>query len=164
MHMTRETSGPGEARDDHQGIRVRPARDADAEELARLSGELGYPVEAAEMRQRLAALEARADHAVFVAERERPDEGMLGWIHVGCVILLESGESAEILGLVVDPGSRRSGTGRKLVAAAEAWGRARGLARIVVRSNAVREESHRFYPAIGYSLAKTQRVYTKPLG
>lgn len=158
--MTRETTGPSE---EHQGIRVRRAREADAPQLARLSGELGYPVEAAEMRRRLAVLEARTDHAVFVAERERPGE-MLGWIHVGISILLESGESAEILGLVVDPSGRRSGTGRKLAAAAEAWGRALGLVRIVVRSNAVREESHRFYPAIGYSLAKTQRVYVKTLG
>ena len=57
--------------------------------------------------------------------------------------------------------SWRSGTGRRLVAAAEAWGVALGLARMVVRSNAVREESHRFYPAIGDSLAKTQRLYLK---
>ena len=162
--MTRETTGPTGKPDDHQGIRVRSARDADAMELARLAGELGYPTEAAEMRRRLALLEGRTDHAVFVAERERPDGGMLGWIHVGCAILLESGESAEVLGLVVDPRGRRSGTGRMLVAAAEAWGRTLGLGSIVVRSNAVREEAHRFYPAIGYCLAKTQRVYSKPLG
>ena len=162
--MTRETIGPTGEREDHQGIQVRPARVADAPELARLSGDLGYPAEPAEMRRRLAVIEARADHTVFVAERDRPDGRMLGWIHVGYGIQLEAGESAEILGLVVDPSGRRSGTGRKLVAAAEAWGRALGLACVVVRSNAVREESHRFYPAIGYSLAKTQRVYAKPLG
>ncbi len=162
--MTRETTGLTGEREDHQGIGVRPARDADAPELARLSGELGYPAGAAEMRRRLALIETRADHAVFVAERDRPDGRILGWIHVGYGIQLESGESAEILGLVVDPSGRRSGTGRRLVAAAEAWGVALGLARIVVCSNAAREESHRFYPAIGYALAKTQRVYLKRLG
>ncbi len=161
--MTRETTGFTEDRQDHQGIRVRPARDEDAPELARLSGELGYPAEAAEMLRRLAVIAGRADHAVFVAEGERGEGRILGWIHVGYGVQLEAGESAEILGLVVDPGVRRSGAGRRLVAAAEAWGRALGLVHMVVRSNAVREESHRFYPAIGYELAKTQRVYRKRL-
>jgi hypothetical protein len=33
-----------------------------------------------------------------------------------------------------------------------------------VRSNALRQEAHAFYPALGYALAKTQRVYRKALG
>jgi predicted N-acetyltransferase YhbS len=53
--------------------------------------------------------------------------------------------------------------GRQLVQRAERWARGQGLERIVVRSNALRAEAHSFYPALEYVLAKTQRVYVKPL-
>ena len=149
-------------------MRIRAAREADAPELARLSAQLGYPSGAAAMRERLARIGARADHAVFVAEPLEAPAGnasaaLLGWVHVGGGIWLESGESAEILGLVVGAAARRGGVGRRLVAAAEQWSRAAGLARIVVRSNAVRPEAHAFYPKLEYALAKTQRVYVKSL-
>ncbi len=150
-------------------MRVRRACEADAPELARLSGQLGYPSDAAAMRARLQKIITSADHAVFVAEPAGGPAGgappaLLGWVHVGRGIWLESGESAEILGLVVGAAARRGGVGRRLVAAAEQWSRAAGLARIVVRSNAVRPEAHAFYPKLDYTLAKTQRVYLKPLG
>lgn len=156
-------------------IFIRPARADDAPELARLAQELGYPTGAGEMHRRLGIIAGHADHAVFVAERDdRATEGkraaaeasnrrILGWIHVARRLLLESGESAEILGLIVDRRARRLGIGRRLVEAAEPWSRARGLECIVVRSNVAREESHRFYPALDFALAKTQRVYVKPL-
>ena len=141
-------------------LSVRRAREADAAELARLSGQLGYPADAALMGERLVRIGARADHAVFVAARDVAP-GLLGWIHVACGIHLESGESAEILGLVVDAAIRRGGVGRRLVEAAEQWSGAAGMARIVVRSNAARTEAHSFYPAMDYVLAKTQRVYVR---
>jgi hypothetical protein len=34
---------------------------------------------------------------------------------------------------------------------------------LVVRSNTTRRESHVFYPALGFSVSKTQRVYRKLL-
>ena len=156
-------------------VSIRPARSGDAPQLARLAGELGYPTEADEMRLRLQKIASRTDHAVFVAERGAPAPGqpspsnggagedILGWVHVAREMLLESGETAEILGLVVDGSSRRGGVGRRLVTAAEDWGRALSLRQIVVRSNVTREEAHRFYPALGYLLAKTQRKYAKEL-
>lgn len=165
------TSPTGDA--DLGRISIRRARADDAPELARLAGELGYPSAADQMRRRLQTIEARADHAVFAAERGagapgacagRAAAALLGWIHVASRILLESGEFAEILGLVVVGGARREGVGRRLVVAAEQWGRALALQRIVVRSNAVRTESHEFYPALDYALAKSQRVYVKQLG
>lgn len=146
--------------------RIRVARGSDAAELARLSAQLGYPADAAVMLQRLARLGARTDHAVFVAEggdAKDPSPVLLGWVHVMYGMRLESGESAELVGLVVDATARRSGVGRQLVQAAEQWSRAAGLERIVVRSNAVRGEAHSFYPALDYVLSKTQRVYVRSL-
>lgn len=139
---------------------IRRADPRDAPELARLAAELGYQASAAAMRSRLDLLADR-DHAVFVADEAGAP--LLGWIHVARRIALESGESAEILGLVVAAAARRRGVGKRLVAIAELWSRDRGLDRIVVRSNVARTESHEFYPALDYILAKSQRVYMKQL-
>lgn len=139
---------------------IRRADPEDAPELARLAAELGYQASGAAMRLRLHLLAGR-DHAVLVAADAATL--LLGWIHVARRVTLESGESAEILGLVVAAAARRRGVGKRLVVAAEAWSRDRGLERIVVRSNAARTESHEFYPALDYTLAKTQRVYMKQL-
>ncbi len=146
---------------------LRAALGSDAPTLAQLAAQLGYQADAGIVRQRLALLADRPDHAVFVAERSgaspEGESGVTGWIHVGRVVSLEGGEAAEILGLVVGARARRAGVGRQLVLHAEQWAREQGLVRIVVRSNALRTEAHFFYPVLDYVLAKTQRVYVKPL-
>jgi predicted N-acetyltransferase YhbS len=58
---------------------------------------------------------------------------------------------------------RRRALGGALVRAAEQWARECGAERVMVRSNAVRAESHAFYPALGFALVKTQHVYRKTL-
>jgi GNAT superfamily N-acetyltransferase len=64
---------------------------------------------------------------------------------------------------VVDPAARRRAIGRALVSEAERWAHQCAVPRIVVRSNALRQEAHAFYPSLGYAPAKTQRVYCKVL-
>lgn len=123
-------------------VSIRRADPRDASELARLAAELGYQASVAAMRSRLDLLADR-DHAVFVADEASAP--LLGWIHVARRIALESGESAEILRLVVAAAARRRGVGKRLVAVAEVWSRDRGLGRIIVRSNVARTESHEFY-------------------
>jgi GNAT superfamily N-acetyltransferase len=141
---------------------VRRARIDDAAEIARLATELGYPTGVAEMRSRLASLNENAEHYVAVAPAETA-EHLLGWMHVEHRLSLGSGERAELMGLVVDTASRRTGVGKALLNEAERWALARGLATITVRSNAARELSHTFYAASGYARSKTQHVYSKPL-
>jgi len=139
---------------------IRRAQLDDAAELARLAEQLGYPMSAAEMALRLAALLEDERHHVAVA----PSGGsILGWMHVEHRTSLEGGDRAELMGLVVDSAARRGGLGRMLVKAAEEWAAARGLAVLTVRSNVAREQSHPFYEALGYSRAKTQHVYRKDL-
>ncbi len=127
---------------------------AELPRVAALSQQLGYPVTPAELEARFERLSGARSHALFVA-----GEPVGGWLHVEQRDSLESGESAEIVGLVVDDRRRREGLGRALVARAEVWAKERGLKRLRVRSNVAREESHRFYPALGFRLSKTQRVY-----
>jgi GNAT superfamily N-acetyltransferase len=139
---------------------VRRARRADAAEMARLAGELGYPMAEPEMARRLAALLDDERHLVAVSA----DGGALrGFLHVEHRFSLEGGERAELMGLVIDSRWRRGGLGRTLVGVAEAWTRARGIASLTVRSNAARTESHPFYEAIGYTRSKTQHVYVKAI-
>ncbi len=139
---------------------LRPATLADAPRLDALVVQLGYPSRPEALRERVARLAAQPDQLLLVAEW---DGAVVGWMHAAEQELFESGKRCEILGLVVDREHRRGGVGRALVAAAEAWARARGLPEVSVRSNVVREESHPFYARLGYARAKTQHVYRKPL-
>ena len=139
---------------------IRPMAAADAGEAARLAGELGYVSDPLAVAARFAALAASTD-AVLVAENG--GGGLSGWIHVARDATLTHEPAAEIRGLVVDAASRRRGVGRALVAAAEAWARERGLARVRVRTRVTRTEAHAFYVECGYTLEKTQEVFEKRL-
>jgi GNAT superfamily N-acetyltransferase len=138
---------------------IRDANLADAAEIARLSAQLGYVADTAVFEDRLQRIAAMPTHAVLVCEGEAG--GLVGFIGAEQRLMIESGDRVEIVALVVDADLRRGGTGRRLVAAAEDWARARGIDRVLVRSNVARGEAHDFYPALGYAHAKTQHVYLK---
>ncbi len=139
---------------------IRPARVADAASIARLATELGYPTSHEQATSRLEVLTRSDSHFIVVAERS---SRVVGWVAAERRVLLESGERAEIVGLVVEPESRRSGVGAALVRAAETWAIARGLSAIGVRSNVVRTSAHPFYEKLGYVRTKTQHAYSKDL-
>lgn len=145
--------------------RIRPLCRDDAAEAARLCDQLGYPVDAATMTARLAAVLARpATHAVFVAADETLDAGrLLGLVAVEWRLTIESGWQAEIVAMVVDAGARRTGLGRRLIDTACGWARRQGADRVCLRSNVLRPEAHAFYPGLGFTRDKTQHVYVKPL-
>jgi len=140
-------------------IALRPATPADAAAIADLTAELGYSHDVTATCHRLEQLLPAAHELVLVAEEAGV---VIGWLHAHASIALESGFRAEIVGLVVSAKHRRSGAGRALVRAAEEWAAARGAPVVVVRSNILREESHRFYLSLGFTHAKTQAVYRKP--
>lgn len=140
---------------------IRDAVHGDAPGIARLSAQLGYPADAPAYAARLDRLQALSTHAVLVC-----DVGggrLAGYVAVEERLMLVSNGRVEIVALVVDTGGRRQGTGRRLVAAAEAWARGRGSGEVFLRSNIVRPEAHAFYPALGYRHHKTQHAYRKPL-
>jgi GNAT superfamily N-acetyltransferase len=141
-------------------VNIRRATTNDAAAVAKLSGTLGYPVEAEAMARRLAGILAQETHAVFVVEAAGE---VVGWIHGAEQEMLEFDRRCEILGLVVDASQRGQGVGRRLVEAVEDWARTRGLNDVSVRSNVIRPESHPFYERIGYVRVKTQHAYRKRL-
>lgn len=138
----------------------RSARTEDARELARLAGQLGYPVDPHVMAARLMNLLTDPRQWIRVADA---DGCLAGWITAERRLSLESGARVEITGLVVDGTKRRGGVGRTLVAAAEAWAAEQGGGIVTVRSNVAREASHPFYESQGYLRQKSQHVYVKLL-
>jgi GNAT superfamily N-acetyltransferase len=141
-------------------LSIREINVADAEAAAQLSGELGYPVSAGIMRERICRLEFLPNHVVFVACL---DHAVVGWIDVDVVHHLQAEPSAEIGGLVVSRDYRSVGIGRMLLMQAEGWARKRHLKRMIVRSRITRDDAHRFYLREGYEKIKTSAVFSKML-
>ncbi|HEX9982837.1 MAG TPA: GNAT family N-acetyltransferase [Thermoanaerobaculia bacterium] len=140
-------------------LAIRPAADSDAEAVAHLMTQLGYPQDAAAAGRRLRAMAESPSHAVLLAV----DGGeVLGCIHVFGALRLES-DFAEIGALVVDEAARGRKTGRLLVDAAVAWAAAAGWPQLRVRCNVVRTDAHRFYETAGFARSKSQHVFTRPL-
>jgi GNAT superfamily N-acetyltransferase len=148
---------------DRTSIRIRKARRSDAERIAQLSGELGYPATAAQIATRLRQLKPASKHAVFVAESPDAATGLVGWLHVSVSHLLESDTRAEVNGLIVAEGQRSAGAGAKLLEVAEEWARRHGGQAMNVRSNVIRERAHVFYERNGYEHYKTQKAFRKAL-
>jgi GNAT superfamily N-acetyltransferase len=142
-------------------IPVRPMTEGDAEGVAALSTQLGYPSTTDQTLRRFRAIGDAPDAGVWVAET--PDGAIVGWIHLFGNRLLESDPDIEIGGLVVHEAVRGRGVGRALVEAAEAWARERGYAVVSVRSNVIRREAHEFYKGLGYEPIKSQFKFRKKL-
>jgi len=139
---------------------IRDLTTGDAEAAASLSTELGYPTTASEMEKRIADRAGVSDMAGFAA---CVDGAVVGWLDVGVIRHLDGAPYCEICGLVVAASHRGAGIGRELVAYAEQWAAARGLSRILVRSQLKREDAHRFYRREGFVEWKRSAVFTKSL-
>jgi len=150
---------------DRPRVSIRPALNSDAEQLAALAGQLGYPCEPHEIRERLASMQAGGEHVVFVAVDSR--DKVSGWAHGYLRRLLIDDLHVELGGIVVDEARRGLGIGSALLEAVEAWSRDRGARSVFLRSNVIREEAHHFYEGLGYVRTKTQHTFVKhiaPLG
>jgi len=140
---------------------VRGMTAEDAERVAALSEELGYPSTPAQIAARFQAVQERSDASVFVAADA--SGRVQGWVHVYGRYHLESDRTAEIGGLVVASESRGRGIGRSLMDAAESWARARGYGQVRLGSNVLRAETHRFYQNLGYTIAKSHYRFQKSI-
>ena len=139
---------------------IRPARAGDADHMARLSGQLGYPATAEETARRLLQVSGQSEHVVYVAEIDRK---LIGWIHVFVNHSLLADTPAEIAGLIVDESHRGRGVGRVLMEQAERWAMEHGCHSVRLRSNVLRSSAHVFYERLGYQTIKTQRAFCKEL-
>ena len=140
---------------------IRAASVADAEMLAGLSGQLGYPADATTIVRRLEAIASHAAGVVLVVVDAQG--GVCGFANAEPRRLLIADPFVELTGLVVAETARGSGAGTDLLTGIEAWAREHGFSNIRVRSNVIRERAHRFYLREGYAEKKRQAVFLKQL-
>lgn len=139
-------------------VSIRAAELRDADDIARLTGQLGYDITTAEASDRLTRVLSRADQRFFIASLEsRP----VGWLHAVRVEYFESGVCVVINGLVVDGACRGEGIGRLLLQQAEQWAQDEGVGIVRVWSSDQRRRAHRFYEREGYEVVKTQLAFVK---
>jgi GNAT superfamily N-acetyltransferase len=140
-------------------VQIRTASAADAQTLAALCGELGYPSTPDQVRDRLHLLDD-PERTLLVAQA---GDHVAGFVDVHVQRVVESEPYGEVGGLIVGAPHRRTGVGAALLEAAAVWSRARGLERLWIRANLARVGPHDFYEAAGCSTVKDQRVYEFPL-
>jgi GNAT superfamily N-acetyltransferase len=139
---------------------VRLARPSDAEDVARLTEQLGYDVETSKLSARLSGILRREDQRFLVAELEGRS---VGWLHAAVWEFIESEAFVVIAGLVVDRSHRRCGIGRRLMEQAETWAAEQGCPIVRLWSSSGRTHAHRFYERLGYTNIKTQYAFAKAL-
>ena len=130
------------------GVLVRRARFADAPILARLLTDLGYPQEAEQTHAQLAAWAGDPRGTVLVAESEGSPAGLVAAYATRHVE--RPGSFARVVALAVDPARRRSGLGRRLLTAVEAWAAELGCHDIEITSSRHRGDAHAFYRSLGF--------------
>lgn len=136
---------------------IRAANAADAEPIARLLDQLGYPAPAESIPARLARMAAEPDQHVLVAEAD----GLLVGLAAVIVrhVITDDAPFARLAALVVAEDRRRAGVGQALVAAAEQIARDAGCNVIEVTSGDQRPAAHAFYRELGYE--ERPRRFTK---
>jgi GNAT superfamily N-acetyltransferase len=129
------------------GPTVRPATDADAEAIATLFTDEGYPAGPSDIRERLSRFDSTFS-TVRVAEL---GGDVVGFVAVHVMPRFEHGDRiARILAMIVDAGVRERGIGHLLMETAEAIARETGCAFIEITAGRHRPDAQRLYEAVGY--------------
>jgi GNAT superfamily N-acetyltransferase len=139
-------------------LTIRDAQAADAEQIAVLLTQLGYPTQPSLVEARLERLAVVGDR-VLVADLEGRAVG-LGHLQVAPAIERER-PAAKIGALVVDEGHRGQGVGRALMQALEDEARLRGCELLFLTTAERRDDAHAFYERVGLEL--TGRRYGRTL-
>ena len=142
------------------GTDLRSAMIADADDVARLLSELGYPCEIDDAAERIDAIAANDRQALVLARR---DGAVCGLVALDFMYYLPLGTiTCRVTALVVTPTAQGLGIGRQLLKEAERRARSGGAARIELTSGSQRTEAHAFYRACGYKDSSVR--FVKQLG
>ena len=132
---------------DRGTVTLRPATKADADRIAALFTEEGYPAGASDIVARLERF-ASPFSQVVVADHEGD---ILGFIALHVLPRFEhSDRIVRILALVVDPSVRERGIGRLLMAEADRLATEVGAAFVELTAGHHRPEARHLYESLGY--------------
>jgi ribosomal protein S18 acetylase RimI-like enzyme len=137
---------------------IRRATADDAEAIAALFTDEGYPAGPSDIVERLGRF--ASDHSqVLVAEQ---DGAVLGFVAIHALPRFEHDDRiVRILALVVDAGARERGVGRALIAEAERVGTELGAAFTEITAGHHRPEARRLYESLGYDASVTAYLRKK---
>jgi ribosomal protein S18 acetylase RimI-like enzyme len=141
------------------GLTIRDATIADAERIASLITELGYPTLPEQMTGRLEAILGDDSYRTLVGCDGATIAGVVG-LRVGPMYEMDE-PYGQIMVLVIAAEYRRRGIGGRLVQAAESFFVARGARVAVITSAHRRADAHAFYESHGYAF--DGRRYKKAL-
>lgn len=133
-------------------VRIRDASPEDAQALAVLLDELGYPTDPTAVAERMAVIEGTPVSRAMVAVADAADGGQVVGLAVVHVLpfIEHPGHWARLAALVVSSRSRGGGVGKALVTAVEQHARQSGATMVEVTSSARRTAAHDFYRRLGY--------------
>jgi GNAT superfamily N-acetyltransferase len=132
---------------ERQSITLRPATDEDADRIASLFTDEGYPAGPSDIVERLARFSSPYSQ-VIVADYEGE---ILGFIALHALPRFEhSDRVVRIMALVVDAGVRDRGVGHLLMGEAERIGRDLGAAYVEVTAGHHRADAQHLYESLGY--------------
>jgi ribosomal protein S18 acetylase RimI-like enzyme len=128
-------------------VTIRPAQDTDAEAIATLFTDEGYPAGPSDIVERMTRF-ASEHSRVVIAEHEG---ALLGFIAVHALPRFEHDDRIlRVLALVVDAGARERGVGHRLMTEAERIAGELGAAFVEVTSGHHRPEARKLYESMGY--------------
>ena len=139
-------------------LEIRLATVGDADAIARLLDQLGYPADAGVIPARLDRL-ANDRSAVFLALRDGVIVG-LATVHI-LTLVNHVRDVGWLTALVVDESARGIGVGRRLVERVEKFAREHDCERLSVTTHERRPGAHAFYARVGFEL--TGRRFGKVL-
>jgi ribosomal protein S18 acetylase RimI-like enzyme len=143
---------------DRPPITLRPAVSSDADDIAQLFTDEGYPAGPSDIVERLERFSSPHSR-VIVAEH---DEALIGFIAVHALPRFEHDDRIlRILALVVDAGARERGVGRALIGEAERIGTELGAAFVEITAGHHRPEARNLYESLGYDATVTAYLRKK---
>jgi GNAT superfamily N-acetyltransferase len=128
-------------------LTIRPADASDAEAIATLFTDEGYPAGPSDIVERMTRF-GSPHSRVLIAEH---DGSVLGFIALHALPRFEHDDRIlRVLALVVDAGARERGVGHLLMTEAERIARDLGAAFVEVTAGHHRPEARRLYESMGY--------------
>lgn len=139
---------------------LRSAGLMDADDVAELLNQLGYPCDQIEAAERISQILGNDRQVLLVA---RCGGVVCALMALDFMYYLPLGTTTcRITAMVVTPEAQGRGLGRQLLREAERRARMGGAARLEITSGSQREDAHAFYKACGYSDGTVR--FVKPLG